>query len=97
MEGTLPSLLFNVLFLIAFFVPILMYLMLNDGSGDWQEMNEAGAKIQAVTAADVQRIRAQTESGQEAHCLRHGDRIVGLRRRGMAYVCPECGVAYDMS
>jgi hypothetical protein len=54
-------------------------------------------EVPAATPKDLQQIRAQTEAGQEAHCLRHGDRVVGLRRRGMAYVCPECGVAYDMS
>jgi hypothetical protein len=54
-------------------------------------------EVPAATARDVQQIRAQAEAGQEAHCLRHGTRFVGLRRRGMAYVCPECGVAYDMS
>jgi predicted Zn-dependent peptidase len=36
--------------------PILMYLILNDGEGDWHEINEAGAKLQAVTAADVKRV-----------------------------------------
>ncbi|MDQ6632288.1 MAG: insulinase family protein [Verrucomicrobiota bacterium] len=36
--------------------PILMQLMHYEGMGDWREMNEAAAKIQAVTAADVQRV-----------------------------------------
>ena len=36
--------------------PILMHLIRNDGEGDWREINEAGAKIQAVTAADVKRV-----------------------------------------
>jgi predicted Zn-dependent peptidase len=36
--------------------PILMHLIRNDGNGDWREINEAGPKIQAVTAADVQRV-----------------------------------------
>jgi predicted Zn-dependent peptidase len=36
--------------------PILMHLIHNDGKGDWREVNEAGPKIQAVTAADVQRV-----------------------------------------
>jgi predicted Zn-dependent peptidase len=36
--------------------PILIQLMFNDGFGDWREINEAGPKIQAVTAADVQRV-----------------------------------------
>ena len=33
-----------------------MQLIHNDGEGDWHEINEAGAKIQAVTAEDVQRV-----------------------------------------
>jgi predicted Zn-dependent peptidase len=35
---------------------ILIQLMLEEGNGDWREMNAAGAKIQAVTAADVRRV-----------------------------------------
>jgi len=36
--------------------PIMMHLVQMDGMGDWREMNEAGPKIQAVTAADVMRV-----------------------------------------
>ena len=36
--------------------PILMQLIQNDGEGNWKEINEAGPKIQAVTAADVMRV-----------------------------------------
>ena len=36
--------------------PILMQFIRNDGEGDWREINEAGPKIQTVTAADVQRV-----------------------------------------
>ncbi|HYG36564.1 MAG TPA: hypothetical protein VEC99_17355, partial [Clostridia bacterium] len=36
--------------------PILIHLIQNDGMGDWREINEAGPKIQAVTAADVKRV-----------------------------------------
>ena len=39
--------------------PIMMHLIRNDGEGDWREINEAGPKIQAVTAADVQRVAKQ--------------------------------------
>ena len=35
---------------------ILQQLIRTDGDGHWQEINEAGPKIQAVTAADVQRV-----------------------------------------
>ena len=38
---------------------ILMNLIHNDGNGHWREINEAGAKVQAVTAADVQRVARQ--------------------------------------
>ena len=36
--------------------PILMYLIQNEGEGDWREINEAGVKIQAVTSADLKRV-----------------------------------------
>lgn len=35
---------------------ILYQLLFMEGFGDWREINEAGPKIQAVTAADVQRV-----------------------------------------
>ena len=35
---------------------ILYHLIGNDGEGNWREINEAGPKIQAVTAADVKRV-----------------------------------------
>ena len=35
---------------------ILMQLIFNDGLGDWHEINEAGPKHQAVTAADIKRV-----------------------------------------
>jgi predicted Zn-dependent peptidase len=37
-------------------MPILHQLIQNEGEGDWREINDAGPKIQAVTAADVQRV-----------------------------------------
>jgi predicted Zn-dependent peptidase len=36
--------------------PIMMQLIHNDGEGDWREINEAGPKIQSVTAADIKRV-----------------------------------------
>ncbi len=36
--------------------PILIQLLMADGNGDWREINEAGPKLQAVTAADVKRV-----------------------------------------
>lgn len=38
--------------------PILMQLIQYEGEGDWREINEEGPKIQAVTAADIQRVAA---------------------------------------
>ncbi|MSU34746.1 MAG: insulinase family protein [Pedosphaera sp.] len=38
--------------------PILMQLVVNEGLGDWREVNEAFAKVQQVTAADVKRVAA---------------------------------------
>jgi predicted Zn-dependent peptidase len=37
-------------------VPIMFQLIQYDGMGDWREVNEAGAKIQAITAEDVRRV-----------------------------------------
>jgi predicted Zn-dependent peptidase len=36
--------------------PILHQIIYYDGEGDWHEINAAGAKIQAVTAADLKRV-----------------------------------------
>ncbi len=36
--------------------PILVQLIQSEGRGDWREVNEAGTKVQAVTAADVKRV-----------------------------------------
>lgn len=40
-------------------MPILMHLIMNEGEGDWREINEAGKRIQAVTAEDVKRVAKQ--------------------------------------
>ena len=37
-------------------MPILIQLIFYDGLGDWREINDAPKKIQAVTAADIQRV-----------------------------------------
>jgi predicted Zn-dependent peptidase len=39
--------------------PILYQLLRVDGEGDWHEINEAGPRLQAVTAADVKRVANQ--------------------------------------
>ncbi len=38
---------------------ILIQLMFSEGLGGWREVNEGGAKLQAVTAADVMRVANQ--------------------------------------
>lgn len=38
---------------------ILYQLILNDGEGDWREINESNPRIQAVTATDVKRVANQ--------------------------------------
>jgi predicted Zn-dependent peptidase len=35
---------------------VLIQLILNEGLGDWRQINEAGPKYQAVTAEDVRRV-----------------------------------------
>jgi predicted Zn-dependent peptidase len=37
-------------------MPILYQLLRYEGAGDWREINNAGARLQAVTAADVKRV-----------------------------------------
>jgi zinc protease len=37
-------------------MPILMYLINDEGHGDWREINNAGKKIQAVTTSDIKRV-----------------------------------------
>lgn len=37
-------------------MPILYQLIFADGMGNWKEINEEGAKYQAVTAADIKRV-----------------------------------------
>lgn len=38
---------------------ILMNVLVNEGTGNWREVNEAGPKLQAVTPADIQRVATQ--------------------------------------
>ena len=63
--------------------PILMHLIRNDGLGDWREINEAGPKIQAVTAADVQRVAAKY--------LTRENRTVGIYTRKAGTATPPTG------
>jgi predicted Zn-dependent peptidase len=44
--------------------PILMQLVRSEGLGDWREINEAGAKMQGVTVADIRRVAKQYFSPQ---------------------------------
>jgi predicted Zn-dependent peptidase len=38
---------------------ILHQLIWNEGEGDWREINDANAKLQAVTAAEVKRVATE--------------------------------------
>jgi predicted Zn-dependent peptidase len=40
-------------------MPIFMNVIINDGYGDWREVNEAAARIQAVTAEDIKRVASK--------------------------------------
>ncbi|HSJ15221.1 MAG TPA: hypothetical protein VK939_12445 [Longimicrobiales bacterium] len=71
------------------------------GSGEvWFECLSCAQRrafeVPGAKPEDIRTVRQQLESGQEARCLRHGERVVALRRRGQAFVCPECAVAYDI-
>ena len=48
--------------------PILRQVIQVEGLGDWREINEAGARIQAVTAADVRRV-AETYFKKETRAV----------------------------
>ena len=48
--------------------PIFLQILQNEGAGDWREVNEANAKLQAVTAEDVQRV-AKKYFTQEARAV----------------------------
>ncbi len=39
--------------------PILVQLIVADGLGDWRQVNEAGSRVQAVTAGDVKRVASE--------------------------------------
>lgn len=48
--------------------PILFQVIFNEGLGDWHEVNAAGPKYQAVTAADIQRV-ANVYFTKENRCV----------------------------
>jgi predicted Zn-dependent peptidase len=54
-------------------MPILMQLIQTDGLGDWREINAAAPKLQAVTAADVQRVATKYFTKE--------NRVVGIYTR----------------
>jgi predicted Zn-dependent peptidase len=62
---------------------VLFQLIFNEGLGDWREINAAGPKIQAVTAADVQRV-ARTYFTKENRAV-----AIYTRKAGAAPEDPE--------
>jgi len=44
-----------------------MQLIQSDGMGDWRQINEAGPKYQAVTAADLRRVSNKYFKRSESH------------------------------
>jgi predicted Zn-dependent peptidase len=60
---------------------IMFQLINNDGEGDWREINEAGAKIQAVTAADLKRVANKYFTKE--------NRVVSIYTRKAALEKPE--------
>ena len=72
-----------------------------DGSGEvWFECLQCAQRkmfeLPAATPAEKKAVHAQLEAGHEIVCPRHNGRLVGLRRRGREFVCPECGVSFDV-
>ena len=76
---------------------ILMQLIFNDGLGDWREINEAGPKHQAVTAADVKRV-ANTYFTKENRTVaiytrkarRQNERTACKMKRRLIVDCFDC-------
>ncbi|MBI3882040.1 MAG: insulinase family protein [Verrucomicrobia bacterium] len=48
---------------------LLMQLIQNEGLGDWREINTAGSRIQAVTAADIQRVAKKYFTKEQRNVL----------------------------
>jgi hypothetical protein len=72
-----------------------------DGAGEvWFECLQCAQRkmfeLPPATADEKKAVHAQIEAGHEILCPRHGARVVGLRRRGREFVCPECGVSFDV-
>jgi hypothetical protein len=72
-----------------------------DGSGEvWFECLQCAQRKQfelpPANAEEKKAVHTQLEAGQEITCPRHGTRMVALRRRGREFVCPECGVSFDI-
>jgi predicted Zn-dependent peptidase len=57
--------------------PILLWLMVAEGTGDWREINEGPKKLEAVTVADVQRV-AETYLVKENQATALVSRKAGL-------------------
>jgi predicted Zn-dependent peptidase len=70
--------------------PILYHLLFNEGRGDWREINDAGPKIQAVTAEDIQRVAGQYFT-KERRVVAVYTRKAGAPREGgdLAGLTPE--------
>lgn len=63
--------------------PILVQLLVNDGLGDWHELNEGPKKIDAVTAEDVKRV-ANTYLVKENRAVAVFTRKAGAAAAGAA-------------
>jgi hypothetical protein len=68
---------------------ILMQILFNDGLGDWRELNEAGRKHQAVTAADVKRVMNKYFTRE--------NRTVAIYTRKVAKSAPDAGSLPDLT
>ncbi len=62
---------------------LLLQLLIYDANGDWRFINESPAKLQAVTAADIQRVAAATFVKDNRTVLTY------LRKEGTAPEDPE--------
>jgi len=62
---------------------LLLQLLIYDANGDWRYINESSAKLQAVTAADIQRVAAKYFTPANRTVLTY------LRKEGTAPEDPE--------
>jgi predicted Zn-dependent peptidase len=60
---------------------ILMELLVNDGAGDWHEVNNYNRKVQAVTAADIKRVANEYFAKENRAVAIYTRKVVGKEEK----------------